>query len=244
VVVSVLALTNAYCYIDNHDFTGDANDLMLTCDAAQLDASVFRGAGWKAFAGGLKDTKFDLKGWWQASTPDSADSDLFPDLGTGSLAATVAAAETEAGPAWMWQLAKLNVQMFGKIGDLAPFAAGAVTTNNVGVIRGQLGKAMGTVSATGALGSGCNLGAVSATQKLYATFHVFGTPGTTITVVIESAAASNFAGATTRATIGPLTTAGGTWLTPVAGAVTDTWWRLRVTAITGTFTVAGAIGIQ
>src|SRR6266545_1939645 len=125
---------------------------MLTCDAAQLDASVFRGAGWKAFAGGLKDTKFDLKGWWQASTPDSADSDLFPDLGTGSLAATVAAAETEAGPAWMWQLA----------------------------------KAMGTVSATGALGSGCNLGAVSATQKLYATFHVFGTPGTTITVVIES----------------------------------------------------------
>src|SRR6266545_2313541 len=187
---------------------------MLTCDAAQLDASVFRGAGWKAFAGGLKDTKFDLKGWWQASTPDSADSDLFPDLGTGSLAATVAAAETEAGPAWMWQLAKLNVQMFGKIGDLAP------------------------------LGSGCNLGAVSATLKLYATFHVFGTPGTTITVVIESAAASNFAGATTRATIGPLTTAGGTWLTPVAGAVTDTWWRLRVTAITGTFTVAGAIGIQ
>jgi hypothetical protein len=45
-------------------------------------------------------------------------------------------------------------------------------------------------------------------------------------------------------TFGPITTVGGTWGTRVAGAITDTWWRLRVTAITGTFQIACAAGFK
>lgn len=243
--MSVVALTNAFCYIDNHDFTGDANEITLGCSANKLDGTNFRSAGWRVPVGGLKDTKLDVKGWWQvAATNDSVDADLFTDLGVTNLAATVAAVETETSPAWMFQLEKGDYSEFGKVGDLAPFAVSAMATNSVGVLRGQLAKALGTVSATGALGSGCQLGAVSSTQKLYATFHITGAPGTTITVLVQSATANTFVGATTRATIGPLTAAGGTWLTPVAGPVTDTWWRFNVSAITGTFTVAGALAIQ
>jgi len=242
--VAPIALTNAFCYVDNHDFTGDSNALMLNVTAAQLEKTTFRSGGWKEFLAGLKDVKFDLKGLWQSATLDSADTDIFPDLGVSGLVNTVADTETETLPAYLWQEAKLSFQYFGKVGDVAPFSVSSAATNNLGIVRGQLAKAMGTVSATGALGSGLNLGAISATQKLYASFHIFGTPGTTVTVVIESATANTFAGATTRATIGPLTTAGGVWLTPVAGAQTDTWWRYRVSAITGTFTVAGALAVQ
>ena len=240
-----IAITNAFVYIDNHDFTGDANQLALDCTAASLERTNFRSSGWKEFNAGLKDTKFALKGWWAvAATNDSVDADLFADLGVGNLAATVGDIETEGQPAWLFQLSKLAYQEFGKVGELAPFSLDGVQSNGVGVTRGQLVKALGTVSATGALGSGLQLGAVSSTQKVYATFHVFGAPGTTITVQVQSATANTFAGATTRATIGPLTTAGGVWVTPVAGPITDTWWRFNVSAITGTFTVAGAIAIQ
>lgn len=240
-----LVLTNAFIYVDNHDFTGDSNEVSLDCTAAALDGTTFRSGGWKAPAGGLKDTKFGVKGWWAvAALNDSVDADLFTDLGVSSLATTVGAVETEGQPCWLFQQTKISYQEFGKVGELAPFQLSSVNTNSLGVVRGQLVKALGTVSATGALGTGLQLGAVGATQKMYATFHVTGAPGTSITVQIQSATANTFVGATTRATIGPLTTAGGTWVTPVAGAITDTWWRFNVSAITGTFTVAGAIAIQ
>lgn len=244
-MMAPIALTNAMIYVDNHDFTGDANQVMLDCTAAPLEFTRFRSGGWKEYVGGLKDTKFTEKGWWQvAATNDSVDADLFADLGVGNLVTTVGPAETEGQVAYLFQQSKISYNEFGKVGELAPFTLNSVGSGGVGVVRGTLVKAMGAVSATGALGTGLQLGAVSSTQKVYASFHVFGAPGTTITVLVQSATANTFAGATTRATIGPLTTAGGTWVTPVAGAITDTWWRLNVSAVTGTFTVAGAIAIQ
>jgi hypothetical protein len=93
------------------------------------------------------------------------------------------------------------------------------------------------------LGTGYQLGAVAATQYLYGALHIF-TAGTTITVVLESDDNAGFSSATTRATLGPLTTTGGTWATRVAGAITDDYYRFRVTAITGTFSVAGSAGIK
>lgn len=250
--MAVLALTNAFLYIDNHDFTGDTNELMLAANATALDCSNFRSNGWHQFVGGEKDSKLDFKGFWQSATLDSVDTDGFPDLAVSNLVATAGDMETETQPVVMWRLAKLSYQAFGQLNTVTPFSLSGSGTDSTGVIHGlggasitaALAKAMGTVNATGALGSGLNLGAVSSTQKVYGTFHIFGTPGTTVTVVLESATAGSFAGATTRATLGPLTTAGGTWVTPISGAITDTWWRYRVTAITGTFTVAGAIGIQ
>src|SRR5581483_965004 len=167
----VLALTNAFLYIDNHDFTGDTNDLMLGASGTQLEKTTFRSGGWKEFLIGLRDSKLDFKGFWQSATLDSVDTDGFADLAVANLVATAADTETETLPAYMWRLSKLDYQAFGQIDTVAPFSLTAMGTDSVGVVRGQLAKALGTVSATGALGSGLNLGAVGATQKLYATFH-------------------------------------------------------------------------
>ena len=62
-------------------------------------------------------------------------------------------------------------------------------------------------------------------------------------LTIESDDNGSFTSATTRATIGPLTATGGTWVTRVAGAITDDYYRFNVTAITGTFSVGAAFGI-
>lgn len=237
-----LVLVNATPYIAGYDFTADSNKITLASSLTALDTTTFANTGWKSKTGGLKDFTGHLEGLW--SGPQDAES--FPALGTVDQVMTVSPTGVATSVAYMGQLAKFKYDTFEGVGNLMPFALDMSGSNMTGLVRGQLAAAKQTVSVTGALTptTGVNLGAVGATQFLYATFHVFGTPGTTITAVVESATSNAFSSPTTRMTIGPITTAGGTWGTRVAGAITDSWFRLRVSAITGTFSVAGAIGVQ
>jgi len=240
--MSELALIDAFAYVAGHDFTGDTNQLQFQAEAAALDATTFGSGGWMENAYGLKNLGFNMQGFFQSATDDAVDPEAFTDLGVASRVHTFGDVETETSPAMIFQAGKSQYQLLGQVGELAPFQLQSVGTDGVGAIRGQLAKAKGVVSAVGALGSGLNLGAVASGKYLYATFHVF-SAGTTITVLVESDDNSGFTTAATQQTIGPITTRGGTWMTRVAGPITDTWYRMRVSAITGSFTVAGAIGI-
>jgi len=142
----------------------------------------------------------------------------------------------------MARLGHFNYQLLGAHGEAAPFSLTAAGTDGYGVVRGKLAKVKGDVSATGATGSVVELGEVAADDYLYATFHVL-SAGTTITVQVQSAAVVGFGSPTTRATLGPITVTGGTWAVRVAGPITDEFFRFNVSAVTGTFSVAGAIGI-
>lgn len=232
------ALTSPVIYVHDTDFTGFSNKVLLDTSAAVLDVTPFGSTAVKRI-GGLKSAALDFSGFWE-STPDLSH---FTDLGVAARVATVSPTGVELDPAYFMQAGRFKYDQFGKVGDAAPFAVSMLQTDDVtGLLRGQLAKTKGNVSATGQLGSiMTTLGAVGATQFLYAAFHVF-TAGTTITVQVQSAV-TNFATITTRATIGPITTAGGTFLTRVAGPITDTFWRLNVSNITGTFSVAGAVAI-
>lgn len=243
--MSVIALTNAFCYVAGHNFTCDTNQLALNNEAAALDRTVFCHQGWTTLAGGgLKTGAFSMGGFWESAESDAVDPIAFGDLGVADRAFTFGPEAAEGGVAYLWRGGHFNYQLLGNLGELAPFTLAAAGTDGVGVVRGALAKAKGSVAATGPLGSVLNLGQVGAGQYLYATFHVLGAPGTTITVQVQSDDSAGFASPTTRATIGPLTTAGGTWAARVAGPITDTHYRLNVSAITGTFEVAGAIAVQ
>ena len=240
--MAVFALTNAYAFAAGYDFTTDSNQLALNVDVAQLDKTTF-GDTWTEFAGGLRSSAFSMGGFFQSAADQAPDPQAFNGLGVADRVFTFGPDNTEGQTAYLWQAMKSQYTLGGQVGDLAPFTLQAGGSNGVGVVHGSLAKARGTVSATGALGTGLNLGAVSASQYLYATFHVF-SAATTITVQVQSDDNSGFTSPTTRGTIGPLTTTGGTWMTRVAGSITDTWWRFNVSAITGSFIVAGSIGIQ
>lgn len=240
--MALISLTDAFCYAAGGDWTGQSNNLTLGVDVAQLDKTTFASGGWQESAGGLKTTSFNLAGFWDVTFDNVAQL----ELGQGLLITqpyTVGPSEVEGDPAYMFQARRGQYTAGGQVGELKPFTLQSYGADGRGVVRGQLAKAKGSVSATGALGSGVNLGAVSSTQFLYAAFHLFAPVGTTITVQVQSDDNSGFTTPTTVATIGPLTVGGGTWMTPVAGAITDTWYRFNVSAITGTFSVAGALGI-
>lgn len=238
--MSIFPLLNCTAWVAGYDFTGDSNKLAVDAEAEALDGTVFGTNGWKSLAGGLKSVTGSLEGFWQGPP----DLEGFSDLGNAGRVVTVTPAAAVGGPAFLFQVTKLKYSAFGEVGSLTPFALDMSGSSTQGMVRGQLAAAKQSVSATGTLGSAVQLGAASGSQFVYASLHVFGTPGTTITVKVQSDNASNFPSATDVATLGPITATGGTWMTRVAGPVTDDWFRFTVSAITGTFTVAGAIAVQ
>ena len=240
--MAIFTLTDALILAHDQDLSGQSNKTALKLSVADLDSSTFGQGGWQGVAGGLKSVALSADGFQDPSAV--LDTALFAALGVGDRAWTVAAANVAAQPAYLFQAGNFDYSQFDQVGALAPFSVSAKGTNKNGAIRGQLAKPKGSVAATGALGSGVNLGAGGAGKSLYATLHAFAPAGTTVTVIIQSDTTSGFGAPTTRATIGPITTVGGTFMVPVPiTAVTDTWWRMNVSAITGTFTLAGALAI-
>lgn len=252
--MAAFALTDASAYVHGYDFTVDTNNMMLTHDAAVLDTTTFGSGGWTSCIGGLKTVSFNMTGFWQSATTQAVDVESFPDLGVSDRVYTVAPVETEpASPAsflaaercFLFKAGKFNYSPFaGQVGDVAGFTLNSMGTNGVGVVQGLLLKTKAVVSATGQMGSTFDtVFGVGAAQSLYATFHEF-VAGTTITIQVQSDDNSGFSSATTIGTIGPITTSGGTWMTPIPGPLTDRYYRFNVSAVTGSHTVAAAMGLR
>lgn len=253
--MTTIALLDVASYVGGYDFTGDSNSTLLTLDRVPLDRSTFRSGGWTQLTGGLRSATFAQSGWWAPGTV-SVDAAAFAQLGQTEQVHTMAPSEIEGGVAYIWQAQRFNYQLFdAEVGGLAPYSLTSQGSTSVGVVRGKLavapwdGTAMAAVtySATGQAGSAVELPAVDddPAQHLYAAVHILGTPGTTVTLELESDTTEDFDDTPeVQASIGPLTTAGGTWVTPIAGPITDTWWRVNIDAITGSFTIAAALGVQ
>jgi len=251
--MGVQAFTDAFAYVHGYDFTCDTNDIKLDAQVEAKDATTFCANGWRQVAAGLKSVQFDMSGFWQSAAVDAVDPQAFPDLGVIDRVYTVG--PSDAAPAdplsilnppfaYMFKAGKFSYEAFGEIGELTPFKLGSSGTAGPGVKRGWIIAPKGNVSATGKIGVTLDtLGfGVAAGAFLWASFHVF-TAGTTITVQVQSDDNVGFTTPTTLATLGPLTAAGGTWMTPVPGLLADRYFRFNCSAITGTFSVAAAFAI-
>lgn len=89
----------------------------------------------------------------------------------------------------------------------------------------------GSFSATGS-GSAFQLGAVASGKSLYAWLHVLSGTFGSITLKVQSDDNSGFTSATDRITFSAATAVGVQYATPVAGAITDDWWRVNCSALT------------
>lgn len=233
-------------WLGGYDLTGDSNQTALDFEFEALTDNAYGDRGVSRLAG-LETVQTQSQGYAQYGT-GAVDSELFTGLGSTMQPISQSPDGLESSVAYFWQTKKFSYQTFGGVGEVNPFTLTAQSvrgngTLSAGGVRGRVTKTKGNVSAVGATGTAQNLGAVGATQYLYGALHVM-SAGTTITAVLESAPLSDFVGATTRITFGPITTVGGTWGTRVQGAITDPWFRLRVTAVTGTFQIAAVVGIK
>lgn len=233
-------------WVAGYDMTGDSNSTTLTIEYDVLDDTCY-GDDARSRLAGYENVSSQSNGYYNAGT-GAVDEQSFNGLGSTLQVVSMSNDGAESSVAYFYQAKKLMYQVFGNAGEVNPFqlsttGARGNGTLSAGAIHGRVLKTKANVAATGATGTAYQLGAVGASRYLYAALHVF-SAGTTITAVVESAPDNTFAAPTTRITFGPITTAGGTWGTRVAGAITDTWYRLRVTAITGTFQIAAVVGIK
>ena len=239
--MAIHVLKDQKLWFGGYDVTGKANALGLDCGAEAVDDTVF-GDTTRSRTGGLKTVAAQVEGFFDAAALGSV---LYDNIGVKDVPMSFGAqggAENDVAYTFLANLGQL--QLGDEIGGMFDFSVGAEGSGDL--IRATLmHNAARTATANG---TARQLGAVSATEKLYAALHVVAASGTTPTldVTVESDDASGFASPTTRITFAQKTAIGSEWATPVAGSITDDWWRITWT-ITGTgpsFTFAVVVGIQ
>jgi hypothetical protein len=235
--VATFSLTSPTVFAGGYDLTTDLHQVSIASSTDELDDTTF-GDTYRSRIGGLRDVEVAHEGYAQYANPDST---LFTDLATQRVL-TITPTGADGATSYSCKATAFSyTPLDSSVGDVAGFSGSAMSSDGHGLVRGQL--LLPKVSKSAIYnGTGSQLGAVSASQFLYTSIHVF-TAGTTCTVIVESDDNSGFTSATTRSST-VVTAVGGTWVTRVAGSITDTWWRVRLASVTGTFVLAAAVGIQ
>jgi hypothetical protein len=227
-----LVLTNAKIYADKYDLSGESNKLALKFGAELKDKTNFGSGGTRQRIPGLFTCSLVADGFWGSAAPvvgvsqAGTDTALHPLIGLQDTLISVAAAGVNVGDiGYFFKGVVGQLDRGAKIGDLFPFVATAGERGDP-LLRGTL-MATGTKTTT-ANGAGVQVGAISATQKLYAGLHIFEpfagvTP--TLTVKIQSNVDNAWGAPTDRITFTAATGATAQYATPLAGAITDQWWR-------------------
>lgn len=233
---------NSKLYLGGYNLSGAANEMGIKFGAKAVPATTYGSGGYEEKMAGIPDWSVDGKGLFDGEPVDHA---LFDKVGLAGEIATlfgISGAEGEAG--FTGQVVEGSYNPAGKVGDAFGFTVGIEGSGSL--VRGS--SMLSAVKTSTFTGTAFQLGAVSATQRVYAAFHVLAVAGTLPTLVLklQSDDAQGFASPTDRITFASVNALGAWWATPVAGAIADTWWRV-IGTIAGTnpsFTIATIAGIQ
>ena len=212
--------------------------------AEALDDTAF-GDDTRSNKGGLKTVDISAEGYFNANT--TLDQVYFGQVG-GSQAAITIIPETIAVGNVSYFINTLGSSynpMTGSVGEILKFNIQALAQKS-NLIRGQV-EFSGTATSSSA-STGAQVGAITATQKMYCAVHVTsaGGGGATLDIDLQSDDNSGFTSAITRASTSQFTTARGSEIISASGAITDDWWRINYTIAgsspTFTFTISLGIG--
>lgn len=225
---------DAKIWVDGYDFSSQMTATAINHDAEALDDTAF-GDATRSNTGGMKGVALSHEGNWD-STPDSI---FFQNIGISDVPISVSPDVGADGDLAYTLLSQYSAYSpGGSVGEILKFSFNGVATGDL--IRGTI---MHNAARTGAGdGTARQLGAVSATQKVYAVMHVISASGT-LDVIIQSDDGVGMATPTSQITFTQATAIGSEWPTPVAGAITDDYWRVNYT-VSGSFEFIVIIGIQ
>lgn len=236
-------LKNVGVWMDGYDLSGQLRGVSLEHGAQLQDATTFGATTRTAFPT-TKTTRARVEGLWNAAGTNGApERPIFDNIGLEGSIFSWAPVRTEGQPAFSFQAAQSNYQFGGGFGDLLRFSAAAETSTAPGLVRGQLIFDQTGLSSSGN-GTKFQVGAVAAGQRMYAALHVLNAGTGTFDGILQSDADSSGGGESTRITFSQATGVSSQW-SSVAGAVTDTWWRLNYTIGGGapSFSVVLVIGV-
>lgn len=238
-------LTDCRIYLETADLTGFSNKIDMASTVQDEDKTTFGSGGWHERVGGLFDSSCALDGLWDAGDFTKPDDTLWAQLASNQVALTVCPTSGAAGVlAYLTRGAVLDYKPAGTLGKLLAWSA--TVKGNWPLVRGQIMHPQGTARTATGTGTGLQVGAVLATQRMYANLHVLSVAGTTpsITVTLQSSVDNTFSSPTTRITFLADTVLDGQALS-VLGPITDTWWRAAwtISGTTPSFLFAVSAGI-
>jgi len=240
-----LALKDARIYYATLDATGFANKISLDDEYEDLDKTTFGSGGARERVSGLADMAAGATIFWQAGDLSYPDDVFWANLGANTQPLTVCpTAGTVGSVAYLTKVFQPSWKPGGDIGKL--LAADVTWSGNQPLARGAILHPQGTARTATGNGTGVQVGAILAAQSLYANLHVFsvGAGAQSLTVKLQSSVDNTFGSPTDRVTF-----TAATGLTAecksVAGAVTDTWWRVvyTITGSTPSFLFAVSAGV-
>lgn len=219
--MSEAVYSNCKLYVAQYDLSGAMNALAIDM-AAETPEATAMGATAKARLGGLRDVSLAHNGWFDGDPEEI----LWTQMGLTNAVMTAAPTGADGEAGFFFRPAISAYSPGAKLGDVYAFS---VKGEGAGpLIRGTILLPRSTKTVTGT-GTGRQLGAVSATQRLYAALHVFmASAGDTLDVIIQSDNASNFLSPATAITFTQIAAAGFEWK-EVSGPITDDWFRVSYT---------------
>lgn len=214
-------LRNQKILFGGYDLTGTVNSVAVETGCAILDGTVF-GDITKNNKAGLLTVGCGIQGFVDLSSIDKA---LFDSIGVQGKAISIADSGTEGATVYFFKGFAGGYNPQGTVGEQFKYSLAAAAEGRM--VRGSLMENNTGIIATGN-GTARQLGAVSATQKLYAAIHVLGVSGTlpTLDVVIKSDASNDFTGAETQRLAFTQATGITSQIIEVSGAITDTWDKI------------------
>lgn len=238
-------LKSAKVYVAEYDFSSYTNQVSLSYEYPEVECTAF-GDTCRDYLPGIPNLTIEWSGHAASddTTPGSEDF-LAADIGTSDIPITIGATGADVTPGYFCKVGEYSRTLGGSVGDMYGFTAKG-TPQGTQLVRGKFlaPAASRTSSSTGTINQ---LGAVSATQSVYAILHVFSASGTspTLDVIVESDEAVGFSSGATKITFTQASAATSEWKS-AAGAITDTYWRVGWTiggSDTPTFNFAVIVGI-
>lgn len=222
---------------------GHGKNCVLETTVEPLDITALNTTGWTTLIGGRKSGHVNLD-FMSDMADDSLDETFFSLLGVSDVVKSFVTATADGSTAYTMRGVPLSFKPIeGEPGGLA--MANLADQPSGPVIRGTLIHPSSVARTSSGTGTERQLGALSATQTMYAGLHVIAASGTTPTLdVIVQSDTVGFASPTTRITFAQAVAKTSAWGT-VAGAVTDDYWRVSYTiaGTTPSFTFALICGI-
>jgi len=221
--MAIEVLRDVDLVFDAYRLRGAMNSVKLTDSCDAQEATVFGDTARRRLAG-IYSPALDMEGYWDATN----DGIIVGDLQLANVPITVAPQDSADGAiAFMFRALAAEYSLLGALGEVNPFSLKAQGSDGARLVRGTV-MHNATRTTTGN-GTARQLGALSDSQKLYASLHVLSASvADTLDVVIASDDNAGFTSGLTRLTFNTATAVGSQWLT-LTGPQTDSYWRVQWT---------------
>lgn len=241
--MTVFVATSASIALDSTELAGYVNSLTLNATAEAKEYTTLGNGGWKAYAAGLSMVTLDAVGFNDFASTGLDVQVPLTGFGASSAYCVSVPGTTAADPAFFGAGVRSSQLPAGfKVGEVSDWSLGL--TGNGKIVRGSLLHPSAARTASGT-GTAVAFTTPTATQSLYASFHVLSVTGAgTLTLKVQTDDNGSFTTPTDRITSSAFA-AVGSQQTSLAGAlagethVRTTWTVAGFTSVT--FIVAAGV---